>query len=224
MAERLQEKINALHEQLSKLRARLEVDALVRQNAARLRKRLLEMKAELVNEEPLKLLVEGYSDKAMKRLAVQAISTRLMKEVNKYSRHVFSEDYTFSFNWDKSDLALLVHRKYGKKVITSDVRKLSGAESKLFTIVLVLALLTFVPSRKRCNLMIMDEPTANMSEENTKAFMDLLPVLNKIIPSIIVITPRSKDIYPGATSWTMVKTNGSAKLLPGHPDDHKKKV
>lgn len=224
MAERLQDKINSIHEKLSKLNARLEVDTLVRQNVSRLRKRLLEMKEQLVNEEPLKLLVEGYSDKAMKRLAIQAISTRLMKQVNKYSRHVFSEDYTFSFNWDKSDLALLVHRKYGKKIITSDVRKLSGAESKLFTIVLVLALLTFVPARKRCNIMILDEPTANMSEENTKAFMDLLPVLNSIIPSIIVITPRSKDIYPGATNWTMVKINGVAQLLPGHPDDHKKKV
>lgn len=222
MAERLQAHINLIHERLSKFRAQLEVNAMIKENLARLRKKAKIMKAELANEESLRLLVEAYSDKAMKRRAIQAIGSRLMVEVNKYSRFVFPEDYTFDFKWETSQLSLLVHRKYGKKTLASDVRKLSGAESKLFTIVLVLALLTFVPAHKRCNLMILDEPTANFSDETTKAFMDLLPVLNKVIPSIIIITPKSKEIYEGATNWTMVKVKGAATLIPGHPNEHKR--
>ncbi len=153
----------------------------------------------------------------MKRMAIKAISARLMAEVNKYARHVFAEDYTFEFNWDSSQLNLLVNRKYGKKTLTSDVRKLSGAESKLFTIVLVLALLTFVPARKRCNLMILDEPTANFSPETIERFKALLPILNKVIPSIIVVTPKTDERYEGAQEFTMLKENGQSILVPGHP-------
>lgn len=217
MASRLQERVNAIHEKLSKLRAKVEINNVVQENVQRLRKHLKAMKAELVNEEALRLLVESYSDKAMKRMAVKAISSRLMTEVNKYSRFVFPEDFEFEFNWDASQLSLLVHRKIGKKKVTSDVRKLSGAESKLFTLVLVLALLTFVPARKRCNCLFLDEPTANFSPETTERFKALLPVLNKVIPSIIVITPRTEERYENAAEWTMVKQSGWASLVAGHP-------
>jgi DNA repair exonuclease SbcCD ATPase subunit len=222
LGHKLQAKVNSIHEELSKLRAQLEVNSMLDDTLNRLRKRLREMKAELVDEEALKLLVEGYSDKGMKRRAIQAIGSRLMLQVNKYSRVVFPEDFTFDLKWESSKLSLLVHRKIGKKTVSSDVRKLSGAECKLFTIVLVLALLTFVPPRKRCNLLILDEPTANFSPETTKAFMDLLPVLNQVIPSIIIITPKSDERYEGATNWTVVKTKGVSVIVPGHPSEIKK--
>lgn len=222
MAVRLQARLNAIHEKLSKLRASLEVNALVMTNVKRLRTKLKSMKAELVNEEALRLLVESYSDKAMKRMAVQAISSRLMTEVNKYARYVFAEDFSFEFKWDSSQLQILVHRRYGKKTDTSDVRKLSGAESKLFTWVLVLALLTFVPARKRCNFMIMDEPAANLSLESLEKFKALLPILNKVIPSIIILTPRTDERYVGAREITVLKEKGGATLVEGHPSTIKK--
>lgn len=220
--EEIQDKITELHDKLSKLKAKLEVNSMVSKDLKRLRSRLREMKEELANEEALKLLVEGHSDKAMKKMAVQAISSRLMQEVNKYARTIFPEDYEFDFKWDSSQLQLLVNRRYGKKVVTSDVRKLSGAESKLFTIVMVLALLTFVPQRKRCNVIFLDEPTANFSPETTKAFMQLLPILNKVIPTIVIITPKSDERYEGASEFTVVKVNGESKIVAGHPAEHKK--
>lgn len=223
LAARLQIKINEVHEKRSKLKARLGTNEGLTENAERMRARLREMKASLVDEEALKLLIEGYSDKQVKRMAVKAISSRLMTEVNKYARFVFSENFTFEFAWDTSQMSLLVHRKYGKKVRTSDVRKLSGAESKLFTIVLVLALLTFVPPRKRCNTIFLDEPTANMSEETTAAFKALLPIINQVIPNIVVITPKSAERYEGATEWTMVKQGGETTMYQGHPSTFKGK-
>lgn len=221
LAPKLQERINEIHEKMSKLKARLEVNSMVTSQLKRHRERLLEMREELKEEEALKLIVDAYADKNMKRDAVKAVSSRLMAEVNKYAKSIFPEDYEFEFRWDSSKVQLLVHRKYreGKKtkVITSDVRKLSGAESKLYTFILVLAHLTFVPSRKRSNVLILDEPSANFSGETTESFKRLLPILNKVIPSIIVITPRTDERYEGAQEFTVLKEKGEAKVVKGHP-------
>lgn len=221
IAPKLQQRITEIHEKLSKVRSRLEVNSMVCESLSKHRKRLLEMKDELVNEEPLKLLVEAYSDKSIKRMAVKAISKRLMDEVNRYAKLIFPEDYEFGFQWESSKISLTVTRKYrqGKKtkVLPSDVRKLSGAEAKLYTFILVLAHLTFVPAKKRSNVLILDEPDSNMSAETTEAFKKLLPILNKVIPSIIVITPRTSERYEGAQEFTVLKEKGEAKIVKGHP-------
>lgn len=221
LAPKLQDRITEIHEKLSRVRAKLEVNSSVTATLKKHKARLLEMKEELADEESLKLLVEAYSDKAMKRTAIKAVSTRLMAEVNKYAKLIFPEDYEFGFSWDSSKLSLTVTRKYrqGKKVkiLSSDVRKLSGAESKLYTFILVLAHLTFVPSRKRSNVLILDEPDSNMSAETTEAFKKLLPILNQVIPSIIVITPRTAERYEGAQEFTVLKEKGEARIVAGHP-------
>lgn len=218
---KLSRRINEIHERLSSLRSRLEVNRSVTDGLEKMKTRLLEMRAELINEEPLKLLVEAYSDKAMKRMAIKSVSTKLMTEINKYAKLIFPEDYEFGFSWESSKISLTVDRKYrqGKKtkILSSDVRKLSGAESKLYTFILVLAHLTFVPSRKRSNVLILDEPDSNMSAETADAFKKLLPILNKVIPSIIVITPRTEQRYEGAHEFTVLKEKGEARIVPGHP-------
>lgn len=218
---RLMERINKLHEKLSSISARLEVNRSVTEGLEKMKTRLLEMRAELINEEPLKLLVEAYSDKAMKRMAIKSVSTKLMQEINKYAKLIFPEDFEFGFSWESSKISLTVTRKYrqGKKVkqLTSDVRKLSGAESKLYTFILVLAHLTFVPLRKRSNVLILDEPDSNMSAETSDAFKKLLPILNKVIPSIVVITPRTEQRYEGAKEFTVLKEKGEANIVEGHP-------
>lgn len=219
-APNLHERINTLQENISKIQAKLEVHNSVKERVEEMRTRLVAMKRQLRDEEPLRLLVQGFSDKHMKKMAIEAIGANLMGIVNKYAKIVFAEDYRFSFEWG-TDLNLLVHRKYGKRVDVSDVRKLSGAESKLFTLILVLALLTFVPENKRSSLLILDEPTANFSEETVRAFQDLLPVLNKVIPCILIITPKSQDVYEGAKNYTVVKVNGQSKIVSGHPREFK---
>jgi len=217
IAQALQDKINDYQEKLSKVKVKVEMGKENLETYNRLRKRLKEMKVELEDEEALKLLVDSYSDKGAKRLAIKAISSRLMTEVNKYARIVFGEDFDFFFKWESSDLVLGVNRRYGKKVITSDVRKLSGAESKLFTYVLMAASMTFRSERKRCNVLILDEPTANFSPETFEMFKKLVPILNKIFPTIIIITPKSDERYEGADEWTVTKTKTEAKLVRGHP-------
>ena len=119
--------------------------------------------------------------------------------------------------WD-TQLQLLCTRRVGSQELTSDVRKLSGAESKLFTLILILSLLSFVPPKRRPSIMILDEPTANFSTETTQAFMRLLDVLKTVIPSIVIITPRD-DVYPDSIPYTVVRTKKGSTIVQGLPDD-----
>jgi DNA repair exonuclease SbcCD ATPase subunit len=216
-SEGLNDEMNGLQHRLSNLMAKIELHKTIKEQVADMRDRLLTMKKELRDEPALKHLVAGYQDKNIKKMAVEAISQHLMALVNRYAQRIMPEKFLFEFKWD-SQIRILVHRHHGKKVSTSDVRKLSGAESTLFTIILVCALLAFVPSHKRCNLMILDEPTARFSPAMEEVFKDLLPILNQIVPSIIVITPKN-EVYPGARVYTVVKENGEARIVPGFPHE-----
>ncbi len=221
LGRKLSDRINEIHELVAKKESRLESNSELLRSLKKRVARMDELKDQLKEEEALKLLVEAYSDKQMKRNAVKVGAARLMKAVNKYAPAVFSEDYKFGFSWESSKVSLTVERKYRKgkkvKVLTSDVRKLSGAESKLFTFLLVFGLLTMTPQHKRSNVLILDEPDAAMSAETTEAFKRLLPILNTVIPSIVVITPRTEQRYEGAREFTVLKRGGEASIVENHP-------
>lgn len=80
-----------------------------------------------------------------------------------------------------------------------------------------MATLTFVPPRKRINLLVFDEPSSNMHEETREAFYQFLQSMLTVIPSIIVVTPHSQEIYPDARAYTVVKEKGWSRLERGHP-------
>lgn len=155
----------------------------------------------------------------MKKAMVQQISVKLCELLNYYASLVFEQPYTFSLVWD-SQIQLICERRVGKQSLVSDVRKLSGAESKLFTVILVLSLLSFIPMEKRPSLMLLDEPTANMSAETTQAFMKLLVMLQKVVPCIVVITPRN-DVYPESRPFTVVRDQSGSRIEAGLPDEIK---
>jgi hypothetical protein len=217
-SEDLNERMNEAQNKWSRVQAKIEIHRTLKDQVLDMRSRLKTMKEQLAEEEPLKHLVQGYQDKNIKKMAIEAISQRLMVLVNKYAQMVLPEKFTFEFVWD-SQIRLLVHRHYGKKVKTSDVRKLSGAESTLFTLILVCALLAFVPSHKRCNVLILDEPAARLSKRLREVFKNMLVILNQLIPSIIVITPHD-EVYEGAHCFTVVKDRrGEATIVEGKPQD-----
>lgn len=212
-------KHNAQNEKLAHLEALYTMHKASVEQVNKTKQRLKELKAQLADEPWLTKLIEIFSDKQMKKAMVQQISQKLCQLMNKYAALVFNQDYRFELIWD-TQLQLLCTRRVGKQVLTSDVRKLSGAESKLFTIILVLSLLSFVPSDKRPKVMILDEPSANFSAETTQAFIKLLDVLKQVVPSIVVITPRD-DVYPNSVPYTVVRTKEGSSIVQGLPDQIK---
>lgn len=207
----------ALNERIAKIEAKLELN---KETAASLKstvRRLKELK-ELLKDEPyLKILSEIFSDKLIKKAMVAQISAKLCALLNKYATLVFDTDYRFNLVWD-TQLQLICTRKVGKQELVSDVRKLSGAESKLFTLILILSLMSFVPSAKRPKVMILDEPTANFSAETTQSFIKLLDILKTVVPSIVIITPRD-DVYPDSMCYTVVRDKNGSFIAEGLPDE-----
>jgi DNA repair exonuclease SbcCD ATPase subunit len=208
-------KLPQYRERVSEIKSKMAVHRAVKDKVASQKERIAKLEHDLKEEEAVKVLVKGFSDKAIKRMAVEAISTRLMQLINHYAQSVFP-GYMFDFQWDRQ-ISIIVHRPNGE---VSDVRKLSGAESMLFTLILIPALLAFMPAHKRTNVLILDEPSASFSEATMKTFHDLLPVLQKLVPSIIVITPKATERYPGAHEFTVHRTKDGATIKPGHPEVH----
>lgn len=205
--------LNVVQEKLYAMKAKLELHNSVKKRAAEMRDRLGELQEAMAKQQMLEIILEGYADRAVKKMAIESISTHLMASVNRYAALVF-ENYSFEFVWG-TQIQILVHRPEG----TSDVRRLSGAESMLFTLILILALLVFVPKRKRLSLLILDEPYASFSEGTSELFTKLLPHITQVIPSVLVITPKSEFRIAGATELTVVKTSDGSVIMKGHPSE-----
>ena len=165
----------------------------------RLTARCQELYTELRDEGAYQLLSKAFSKRGgVRQHQINAICQRLEQLTNQYARLLFTEDYHFTFQLD-THFNILVERNAsdvkGKKggdgaKITSDVRRLSAAERKLFALVLIPALMSFVPKERRSNLLILDEPDANMHELVRESLVRFLPTLNRIVPNIIYITPH----------------------------------
>lgn len=204
-------KLEQMQDKMAASKSKLQVHNTVKGRASDMRQRLAELESQLSDEEALVLALNAYGDKAIKREVVGAISEQMMATVNRLSSLVFDK-YRFEFVWD-TQVRLLVHRPGG----TSDVRRLSGSESILFTLILVFSLMMFVPSSKRLSLLILDEPCASFHEDTIALFHTLLPHLNQLIPSILVVSPKAYERYEGAHEYTVYRDKTGASLKKGHP-------
>lgn len=216
-AERLDELVSKhlrLVEKLAQMRHHKEERTLIKRRIVQIKQQIQEADKRTEDVENLKILAQAYSKKGVPNLMIRAICARLEEVVNKYASFLFSEDYSFSFQLD-TQFVISVTRQYQGSTITSDVRKLSGAETRLFSILLLLGLLTFVPKARRTNLLVLDEPDASMGDENIELLMRFLAVLNKVIPNIVVITPKKYDIPENAVVYTVVKKGTESRLVNG---------
>jgi DNA repair exonuclease SbcCD ATPase subunit len=169
------------------------------------------LKEECKDEKILKALVGAYSTSGLKKFMIQRYSKMLEQQVNKYRRMFFSEDYEFEFRYE-SGLKVIAHRHYGKRTESSDVRKLSGAEKRFFTLLLVVATNTMLPAKKRINVLILDEPESQMGPPAIERFVKTLSVLNKLVPHIVIVTPKTDLEIPGSRTFTVIKHNGVSTL------------
>ncbi len=179
-----------------------------------MRDKALSLKAKAKDAPVIKVLLEVYSNKGLKKLMIQRYASVIQDQLNKFRSVLFSEDFTFELNYD-TQFHILCHRKYGKKVVTSDVRKLSGAEGQAFTLLLLLATLSLIPRSRRLNFLVLDEADSSMGPEMLNNFQRFIPILNKVIPHIIIVTPKTDIVYEGARVLTVVKHKGKSSLVAG---------
>lgn len=216
--EAINSKINTANQRFYQYRSEYDIGRKNLDKLNQVQSELNELENQLKDVEPLEILIDLYQDKHLKKKIVQIIGNRLMELVNRYASQVFTEDYRFELDWSTSQINIICTRKAGQRLLVSDVRKLSGAESRLFTIILLLSLMSFIPTEKRPNVIIMDEADANLSSETIASFQKLLVLLLQVVESIVIITPRSEDFYPDANNYTVVR-QGTSTIVKAHPSE-----
>lgn len=211
------------NDELNELKLQLQALENQWEQRTRLEAELAEKRSEVKLKKYLDILKQAFSPKGVEKEMISMACSMLEDQVNKFAKLVFSEDFRFYFEME-SNFTITVERNYGKKQMVSDVRKLSGAEKRLFSLVLVVALLSFVPPATRPNILVLDEPTATMGEDNKAAFVRFLPVLNKVIPHLIVITPLKPHDFAhlNPSVYTVVKDGATSYIVEGVVDANTK--
>ena len=212
--EKLAEALANVNEKIGVTSSEIARKEEIKKTRKRISTKIEALNRNIEDEKIIKVLVDAYSKRGIKKVLINNYAKLLETQVNKFSKLFYTEDYVFEFSFD-TKLNLLVTRKHGNRVKTSDVAKLSGAEKRAFTLVLLMSTITFLPKNKRSNILILDEPESNLGPQALENFVKSLPVLNKLVPHIVILTPRQDLEIPNSSVFTVVKQAGVSTLKKG---------
>ena len=158
----------------------------------------------------MEALVDAYGQKGLKLLVMQNISKKIEQNLNKYAHLLFPEAFTFNIVVDSNVFDIFATRS-DKRV--SDIRFLSGAESRAFSLLWAISILPLIPASRRSNMIILDEFEAGLDEVTRNLLInDFLPALNEIVPHIVFITPYYYEPTQDRRVVTVVKQGQISKL------------
>lgn len=213
--QRLQDKLREVSATLPQMYAQKLAHNRVRQRQKEIKQDLADISAQTRDLPVWKLLQKAYGNAdALKTRVLKHLAGQLERAVNQHAGLLFPEPIKFEFQVQgSSKFAILATREVKNSLSTCDVRHLSGAESKSFNLLVMLSVLTLIPSSRRTNIVVLDEMTANMDDARKTLFLEeFLPTLNQIVPHIVVVTPGT-EIIPGAREITVTKTGQTAELV-----------
>ena len=156
-------------------------------------------------------LLVAYSNKGIKLSVMKQLAARIEANMNEYAHLLFPEKFKFSLDVDLNKFDIMATRS--KR--TSDIRFLSGAESRSFSLLFMIACLPLIPRNRRSNLIVLDEFEAGLDKPTRELLVDkFLPALNKIVPHIIFITPNDigADKSVNRTTLTVVKSKDTTYI------------
>lgn len=158
------------------------------------------------------ILYDALGNKGLKTLLVQQIAKHLEVGMNRAAPFLLQERTKFEFIVEGVQFHIIATRKVNGKVRSTDVRNLSGAESRAFSFLVAMAMLPLLPAERRANMLILDEPTANMDQPFVDMFCgQFLPKLCNVVPSIVVISPLKLDV-PARRVITVTKEGSSSTV------------
>ena len=158
------------------------------------------------------VLVEAYGNKGVKLLVLRNLCTHIADNLNRFAPLLFPETFKFSISVDVNTLNILVDR--GGDLV-SDIRYLSGAEGRMFSLLWLLSILPILPEKTRSNLVVLDEFEAGVDKTTREMIFDeYLPELNKIVEHIVFITPNEVEPKRGRKVLVAVKEGSTSELVP----------
>lgn len=148
--------------------------------------------------------------KELKSVAINDRLAALETVMNENAYLVYSEPMKFSFRADENKIIAQVKRGNG---MTSDISKMSGSESNCFRLLFAYSLLPIIPSERRTNFMILDEPDAACDPEvRYHIIKNFVPHLRQSVPSVFWITPKDVGDFDACDHWRVVKENGISQI------------
>ena len=160
----------------------------------------------LADKEVLQALSLAYSAKGIRLLQIQSLAEAYIQTMNQFSTHIYSMPVKFSAEVGPGMFNIMCER--GK--LHSDVKYLSGAESRQFLALSALTFCSLMPNHLRSNLLILDEIESGSSPVNVKKFAnDFLVFARDYVQNIVVITPYPEENFyiPDAKELLLVRKN-----------------
>ena len=172
------------------------------------------LEQELSDYDVVKALVDAYGTKGIKTLAIAEICNRLQNNLNNFSFSVLPEPIYFTIVIEPNRFDILATRNPGTEFEqTSDVRLLSGGESRAFNLLMLISILPLIPDKLRTNIVVLDEMTANMdSATKHLVYETYIPLLQEQVPHVIVLDTGTTPI-DGARELYVVKEGNTSKLV-----------
>ena len=174
-------------------------------------KRMTELTKDAKDSDILGILTDCYGPKGLRVLAVRSLAQAVQDNLNSMSPHLCPEKMTFELNVAAhNSMEISVERSDGRK---SDVRHLSGAESRVFQLLWMASVLPLLPNNRRCNVAVLDEFEAGV-DETTRELMtnEYLPKLNTLVPHILFLSPYETKPEIGRRVLQVEKKGGRSML------------
>ena len=212
--DKLVDRIDVANDFILEVKGRLLKEKFSGSQRKALQDKIDSLEAELEDYEVVKALVDAYGSKGIKTLAIADICNRLQNNLNNFSFSVFPEPIYFSIVVEPNRFDILATRNPGTEFEqTSDVRLLSGGESRSFNLLMLISILPLIPDKIRTNIVVLDEMTANM-DSTTKhlVYATYIPLLQEQVPHVIVLDTGTTPI-DDAREMYVVKEGNTSKLI-----------
>lgn len=212
----LDKKIRDVSDKLQRLNREYGAAQQTEERAAMLADRLSELEEATKDAGLLKILEAAYGPKGLKNVVISNLCAKVQANLNLYAPLLYSEKVTFALDVSETQLNILITRNFNGEQVTCDVRRLSGAESRQFNLLFPMAILPLVPEKRRLNVLVLDEPTANLDDSAVELFASAyLPKLKELVPHVIVLSPTLLPIdVDDSKSYCVTRENGVSTIAP----------
>ena len=203
-----------LNEVYTKLNYKLMSFSDAEETVKRLEARLVKLRPQIEKLRLYELMQKAYASTNLKATAVEGVLKMLETELNALHHLTFPEPMEFTLNTKNGGIEAIVTRMSSGR--SSDLSKLSGAESNCFSLLWAYVMLVFTPAEKRPSFIILDEPdhlcSPGLREHLIREF---LPKLMDIVPHVFWITPQDPELFGDAHRWTVEKKDGYSQVIEG---------
>lgn len=212
---KLEREADQVLSKLVKLEQQVEAATAAQTSYSKLERKVRRIDRSLKNEDVYSVMLEAYGPKGIRLFVMQNIAERIAANLNKFSHLLFPEPFTFQLTIDINVFDILAKRADGR---VSDIRALSGAESRAFMMLWMVSILSLIPTARRSNCVFLDEFEAGQDEPTRELMREsFLPMLTSVVPHVIFLTPYQIEPAPGREVYVAVKDGAFTSLVPYEP-------